>query len=691
MMTSDDAVMVLMGKHIAEGRVPPICLYGQNYIGSLSSHFYALMFWVFGYSIFLANLLTLMFYLAFMAVHFLLMRAIFSPRFALATSAFYALPFTPLIVMSFDKASAFPLILFLCTAMVYTAYKIETKEKTIRAAQLGFLMGLAFWTHPISACFILTSLLVAAARVKIRLSGYFKIGLYALLGFLPQLLLETFTNFRLLSFLTSGEKAVNAFKIKKAASHLGSLLADQSAFPILPVLVLLLAGFVVLAVRAAVRKKYRFQGLIPLFVVLFFLFYFASPHSGRDVVRYLYPLYFCLPVLLLTLFLSLKPRVQLMASGFFLLVFFGAYSLKGFLACVPDVRDSHHSMEGIVSSLKGTGLRYWRAEYWRAYLLTCLSKEELIVDAYTSNRYAPYTLMCENLSPSDNFIFVKEGPPPVENNEAAHLQMCLDTLGVKYKMKECGNCWLITGVESRIPPQIFRRDLPQSPPAVVLDKAIPRSGYLELVFKRKSLGPVKHYRLQAHIPGFSSAMMKIPEEEGSWSLKLPYPDEASFPLVFYLDYYGIVVPSSRQRESFSFSGKEIPAPRTRITWLSGFSQDDFFFDRTYRLCQKSCTIALDPGARDKPIPVRIFLFNPFPQGPLQWYNRSNQELEVLIDGKALLHRTLRSGASTIDLTLEPQKPKARRIQLSLNFKYQQRFSFAIYWNTAALVDRIVMK
>ena len=48
LMTSDHAVPLLMGKHISEGKLPPIYYYGQFYMGSLSEHFYALLFFLFG-------------------------------------------------------------------------------------------------------------------------------------------------------------------------------------------------------------------------------------------------------------------------------------------------------------------------------------------------------------------------------------------------------------------------------------------------------------------------------------------------------------------------------------------------------------------------------------------------------------------------------------------------------------------
>ena len=77
MMNSDDGIAALMGKHISDGRLPPICFYGQQYMGSFPSHVYALFFKVFGYSIFVLKLATLLGFLGFIALIFLLL-SIFS-------------------------------------------------------------------------------------------------------------------------------------------------------------------------------------------------------------------------------------------------------------------------------------------------------------------------------------------------------------------------------------------------------------------------------------------------------------------------------------------------------------------------------------------------------------------------------------------------------------------------------------
>jgi len=194
-MTSDDAIPALMGKHIAEGKVPPVCFYGQLYMGSLSSHFFALVFKIFGYSMLALKSATLVFFLAFMAVQFLLLKEAFSLYFALAVTFFYSLPFPQLITASLDNTSAYPLVLLLGASLLYLSYRIAHRGQENLLPALGFLAGLAFWTHQITAAFILTSLLYLLFRMKFRIKTWALLLYSGALGFLPQLLIEVMNRF----------------------------------------------------------------------------------------------------------------------------------------------------------------------------------------------------------------------------------------------------------------------------------------------------------------------------------------------------------------------------------------------------------------------------------------------------------------------------------------------------------------
>jgi hypothetical protein len=129
LVTSDDAITGLMGKHIADGRLAPICFYGQLYIGSLGSHIYALMFRLFGYSVVCFKLTTVLLYLGFLLVHFLLLKELFPFPFAVLVSLSYGLPLGELVGIGFDESLICPGVLLLGTAIVYLGYRATCQKR----------------------------------------------------------------------------------------------------------------------------------------------------------------------------------------------------------------------------------------------------------------------------------------------------------------------------------------------------------------------------------------------------------------------------------------------------------------------------------------------------------------------------------------------------------------------------------
>jgi len=341
MMTSDDAIPALMGKHIAEGKVPPVCFYGQLYMGSLSSHLYALAFRIFGYSMLVLKCATLTIYLAFIALQFIFLRAIFSFSFALAVGFFYSLPFKELLVAGFDNTSAYPLVLLLGSLLLYIAYLISFRARENLIPVLGFLMGTAFWTHQVTAGMILTSFLMVAFKLKWRFRKYAPLIAYALLGFLPQLLIEVFNRFQLVAFLTEGKRVVNWTTVKAAAGLVVSLLAAGSPASRYLILLSILAGFVYLTTVSLKKRAFLPPAAFCLFSFLFFLLYLFSYFSTKSAVRYSYPLYISLPVLLLAMSLVFKSRVRNVLPFGLVALLFIFFNMRPSLSQYESVKDRH--------------------------------------------------------------------------------------------------------------------------------------------------------------------------------------------------------------------------------------------------------------------------------------------------------------------------------------------------------------
>jgi predicted membrane-bound mannosyltransferase len=81
---SDDSTMGLIALHILTHGERPILFYGQAYMGTIEAYLGALMFAIFGVSLFALKLGLVLLYAAFMAVMYLLLAGLFTRRWALA-------------------------------------------------------------------------------------------------------------------------------------------------------------------------------------------------------------------------------------------------------------------------------------------------------------------------------------------------------------------------------------------------------------------------------------------------------------------------------------------------------------------------------------------------------------------------------------------------------------------------------
>ncbi|MCX7975229.1 MAG: hypothetical protein N3B16_12150, partial [Candidatus Aminicenantes bacterium] len=280
LFSSDDAIPALMAKHISEGKTPPICFYGQLYIGSLPSHVMAIFFRIFGYSPLLFQLVTLSFYYSFVVVNFFLLKKLFSFSFAIIVSIFYCLPIGVLKEVSFDNTLVAPFWLFLGTSLIVLAYLIAFENKYHLAHFLGFLMGLSFWTHPITIYFILTSLFILTVKSKFIFKRYGVIGLYFFLGFFPMIMQEIYYKFHLIKFLTAGDKYLNLIKVDQTAKMISRLFLPSGQLFLAIFLILICLGIIILIKRAIEKKQFFSQeAILPFFFFVFLSIYLFSGHS----------------------------------------------------------------------------------------------------------------------------------------------------------------------------------------------------------------------------------------------------------------------------------------------------------------------------------------------------------------------------------------------------------------------------
>jgi len=686
LMTSDDAIPALMGKHIAEGKVPPICYYGQLYMGSLSSHFFALVFLVFGYSILVLKCATLLIYLSFITLLFFFLKRIFSFPFASAVTLFYALPVTELINLSFDNTSAFGLVLLSGAVMLYFAHLIsfESREKLLPA--LGFVMGLAFWTHPITVSFILTAFLILVFKFKLRVRKYVALFFFAFLGFLPQLLIEVSHRFQLAVYLTSGERAINWAKLKSSFDFIVSLLSS-SGHPTRNVFLLfLLCGFLYLFFLSLKKRAFLPPAVFCLHLFLFIVLYVTSYFSGKPVIRYLYPLYVSVPVVMLAAFLPFRLKWRKFPPFALVLILFFFYNLKGTQQFFGLNRERHHRISRVITAMEETGRRYWLADYWTAYLLTCVSKERLIVESHTFRRYPPYTLAYWNQSEKDNYVFLLKDEP----EEAAGYRNVggwIQKLGLRAEQKDVETCHLVYDIEYRFYPRALVNEPPARIPDLELESTQPRPGYVRLSFRNVSPGGNVGFWLNAEIPGYSHRKVWFLSSQPRVTVELPIPRESSITVSYYLDYVGIRIPSSaRELLYLPPSGVEAGRPDSVVPLL-GLGPDVSYDNRNRTICRKEVRLEINPPSAHSAT-LRLHLYSPFGFSQMYWYGKFAQSVRIEVNDVSLEERELKDGASVISLSVPRDLLRARDNVVSLKFRHQQWLSGLPPGMTAAFLDKI---
>ncbi len=686
---SDDGLTMLMSKHIAEGKLPPLYFYKQYYQGSLFSHFNALVIILFGYSQLLMEAAVLFFYLLFVAVQFYFLKMLFSLNFAATASAFYCLPIPNLIKCSFFFSSAYPLVLFLGTTILLLSYLVVYREKTQLLPGLGFLMGLAFWTHQISIVFILTAMVMLAPKIRTLWRKYLSSVFYVLMGCLPVLIAEILWNFPLVKYLAFSEKnTLGGVNIQKSFEMFLLTFSQSPNVLSYAFFLLLLLGLITLLYSSFKSKKLNPQALYSIFFLIFACVYFMSRFSQRNVIRYFYFLYFSMPVLFLGFFWVIRSKFKYYLMSLVFLVMFFGLNLRGIQKNLQEVKTAHRQRTQTVSAMKKTGKRYWRANFWAAYLLSALSREELIVDSYSVNRYFPYRLMYENEGTTENFVFITDGMRS-EQRLALRFTKLLEACHLDYKNENLGGYWLVYNIQTPVSPKVLMAPVHSGFPDLEISRTNFKSGFINMNFSNIGSREGSGYWIHVQIPGFSSAVKGFPAAKGQVDVRLPYPQTQSFPLEFHLNYKGIKIAQSQKRTT-GHPPAQNQARKKKIVFLSGIGPKVKIENREMLTCAREVDIELN-GKLVNFSRIRIDLFSQFNFNDPAWYGEFFQEVGVLFNGIPIKKMILQDGHNVISIPFEGLSFNKNVNMLSLRFKHHLFFNFSPSGKIAALLEKIKLE
>ncbi len=690
MIWSDEAIPALMAKHIAEGKVPPICHYGQHYLGSLGPHIYAAAFALFGYSIPLLKAVSVLMYLAFLILSFFFFKEFFSLAWATALTFFFCLPIGQLVDISTNNSNPYALVLLLQVALIYTAYAIAYKNRVRLWPLLGFLMGLSFWTHQITAASILTALLIVSFRARPALKKCGILVLYAAAGGLPLLLQEIFDGFQLLRFITGGEKAVwSTGKSQATLKLLQSLLLPEDVAFGLVLPLFLLAGAAILVTLSFKKNDFARLRIFLLFLAIFCLLYAYSGFSAKLAVRYLFPLYIFLPVILAAPFLWIRTRLKYFLFAGLLIVLVFLKNGQAHFIYFQSVKDSADYFQRVVAAMKATGNRFWRGSYETAYALTAISHEQVIVNSFGVNKYFPDRLLCDNQATHDNYVFLK-GPGSAEGEQAAHLDRLLSALGITFQRKDVGDCSLFFDIEGPAFPRLLSEPVPTHIPRLEVENQESRDGYLYLTFKNSATRESARFRLNVEVPGFASASKMFPGSTEKVTCSIPLPADKTFTWKYYLDYAALRIPWSGQEIRYSCPEKGGGQRTEPFVDLLGISPKVRLFSREVRLCEKEAAfeVLLPPG---KKATVQLGLYSPFDFASVYWYGNYVQQVRIILEDGRSIEKSLDDGTNIVTFDLERPAGRAGPVKVKMQFRYHLLFDFANLRKTAAFLENATIE
>lgn len=683
LMSSDDAVPALMGKHIAEGNLPPVYYYGQLYMGSVSEHFYAFFFFIFGYSILILKLSTLLFFLGFLSLQFIFLKNVFSFNFAAIVSIFYCLPFGFIYRVSFDNTGAYGLVLLLGTAVLYTSYLIFFRDRKDLVFLLGLLFGISFWAHQISICFILTSLVLFVTKFKFQIKKYIQLAAFSAIGCFPVFILEVYWKFPLIRFLTSGSGQFSpGEKIGRFIRLSASLLSLNASFLKYILIFLVVLGSVLPIVMIIKSKKFHPAVIFSLFFLVFFFIYIFSGFSSIEVIRYLFPLYFCLPVLLFLPFKYLKQKIRYVGMIGLMVIVVGMFNFPQILSNIAGVKESHQRLNTVIELMRKTDVEYWRGYYWTSYLITAVSGEELIVDSLTVNRYFPYRLYYSNWSEKENFIFLRRDGR--EGQFAEQLINLLSSMGIGFDKKEDPEYLLVYNIPVPVYPQILSDSVPKRIPEILLTKITESGGHLILSFTIKGNQDLSGFRIRAGVEGYCEILRRIPSEAGKIQMKIPYSSIAPLTIFYTIEYKGMSSKEAINRVEY------IPLhrpQRKKIVQLEGFGPNIKQEELVGTACGKEIKFELNRLKKELYI-LRLSLFSPFEFSHPYWYGDFTQKITVSINNQVSFQGELADGNNLIDIELDGTQLKKNGSILTCQFKYHYPFNFIPYWQTSVLLKSI---
>jgi hypothetical protein len=154
---SDESTMGLMALHIASFKDFPVFMYGQLYMGAIEAYLAAVLFHIFGVSLFSLRLGTMLLFTLFLTSMYLLAGLLYTKKIALITLALLSLGSTMMVFTELMAHGGYPEILCFGTVAFLLASRLalssDQNPAPLRLRRMvafscwGFVVAVGFWSN----------------------------------------------------------------------------------------------------------------------------------------------------------------------------------------------------------------------------------------------------------------------------------------------------------------------------------------------------------------------------------------------------------------------------------------------------------------------------------------------------------------------------------------------------------------
>jgi len=487
-------------------------------------------------------------------------------------------------------------------------------------------------------------------------------------GAFPFFLYEIMTGFATSNVLFSGEKfAMNPTKfswtVETTSYMMSSLYSISSVLWLVPIFI----GVAFPIYASLKRRRLLADNLYVLFLGAYLYIYFSSAYSNAFRIRYLYPLYFSLPILYLYLFPYIKKKaLRYLGLSILISIVLLPNNIDAYVSQIKNAAEKTDQLEEVVAFLDKSGQKFWLSEYWNAYLMTALAKENVLVASYTNKKYRPYQLSYSLSREKTNYLFRLDRKEFAW--QAGHLRKLLDRFDIKHKRKRLNEYLLIYDIEPWIPPFALSNPLPEKFPALTPHSIEKATSHWTVLFRVQNPPRRRGFRAYINIPNLGSVCANLNRGEREVQVEIPVPENKDAALIFYTDFAGIPIPQSCAQLDHDQIPSTFTDRKKNILYLSGISPSVELRGEPSRLCSRAATLLiLNDG--DLPQDISLNLYSQFNFRSPFWYGSYQQFLWAYLNDDFLGTYSLQEGNNHISIPLAKLSSDKKKNTLTLRFKY----------------------